>query len=327
MMVKYALELHPMSAGLNNWMGRYHNTMAHRDWDMAFKYFKRAMELEPDYRSPYSIIGRYYWSTGQLDQAIPYFSKVVDLTTGPIKAGRMTGLLASTYVDIGDYTSAAQVIRRTKKLEPDHFGVINSEIHLQLARRDFSAARDIVHGLRSTYIDRDMETSLMAFYEMVIGDTDHAEEIYTRFAAAPEPCATFGPVDLCSSNELKWGMLGAVNLACLHKSNGDTRVAQELLGKAREYVEFRRDRPWYVNVNGSLYVLAQIAAVEGYNDAAIEYFRKAVEAGWTKAWFGRIDPIMADLRKDARYIQMLDELEDKLLKMRERTKVLASNEP
>ena len=66
---------------------------------------------------------------------------------------------------------------------------------------------------------------------------------------------------------------------------------------------------------------------EGDNDVAIDYVRKAIDAGWTRAWFGRIDPIMADLRKDARYMQILEELEKKLLAMRERTQVLASNDP
>ena len=36
---------------------------------------------------------------------------------------------------------------------------------------------------------------------------------------------------------------------------------------------------------------------------------------------------MADLRKDARYTQMLDELEVKLLEMREHRRMLASIEP
>ncbi len=95
-------------------------------------------------------------------------------------------------------------------------------------------------------------------------------------------------------------MLGAVNLAYLHTNNGDTRAAQELLRKAREYIESRNGYVWFVS--GIPYVLAQIAAVEGNNDAAIEYVREAVNTGWTRAWFGRIDPIMVDLRKDVRYI-------------------------
>jgi tetratricopeptide (TPR) repeat protein len=234
-------------------------------------------------------------------------------------------MLASTYVDIGDYTSAANLIRRAKELEPDHSGVINSEIHLLLARRDFSAARDIVHGLLPRYVDKDIGTSLMAFYEMVIGDTDHAEEIYARLAAAPEPSGVMGEVNLYRSNELLWGMLGAVNLAYLHKINGDKGAARELLVKAREFIESKSDYLYYPAGIG--YVLAQIAAIEGNNDAAIEYVREAVEAGWAKPWFGRIDPIMVDLREDARFIHILEELEEKLVEMREHPRTLASNEP
>ncbi|MCH8303409.1 MAG: hypothetical protein IH912_11705 [Proteobacteria bacterium] len=86
-----------------------------------------------------------------------------------------------------------------------------------------------------------------------------------------------------------------------------------------------KSRPYSWYAGSSFYVLAQIAAVEGNNETAIEYFREAVEAGWTKAWFGRIDPIMADLRKDVRYMDILEELEERLLEMRQSTTALAAN--
>ena len=122
-----------------------------------------------------------------------------------------------------------------------------------------------------------------------------------------------------------WGMMGAVNLAYLHKRNGQNRAAEELIRKAREFIESESFIPMHV---GTIpYVHAQIAAVEGNNDRAFEYFRKAVDGGWTRAWFGRIDPIMADLRKDVRYTQILEEVEDKLLQMRDRSTVLVSSEP
>jgi TolB-like protein/DNA-binding winged helix-turn-helix (wHTH) protein/Tfp pilus assembly protein PilF len=322
LMLQKALELNPMSAELNFRMGHYYYRMPDRDWDTAFEHFKRTMDLDPDYHLAYGVVGSYYRSIGQLDQAIPYFRKQVDLSSGPTKASLHVGNLTSVYVDIGYYELAAQVIRQTKELEPNHFGAINSEIHLQLARGNFSAARDIVHNLLPRYIDKDTRISLMAFYELVIGDTDHAEEIYARLAAAQVPHSTVPEANLYRGNELRWGMMGAVNLAYLHKRNGETLAAQQLLGKAREFVERRRNRPIYVS--SIPYVLAQIAAVEGNNGAAIEYVREAVEAGWTRVWFGRIDPIMADLREDTRYLQLLDELEDKLIEMREHPKMMAS---
>jgi len=324
-LVKKALELYPMSGPLNNWMGWYHNLGPHRDWDMAYEYFRRAIDLDPDIPKPYRDIGLNYVSIGQLDQAIPYISKVVDLTTGPTMAGEYIGFLAQIYVDIGDYTSAAEVIRRAKELEPAHRGVINSEIHLQLARRDFSAVRDIVHSLLPTYVDNDGLISQLAFYEMLIGDNNHAQEIYARLAVAQEPSGIYDQVQLYNDGTLAWGMMGAVNLAYLHVSNGDTGAARELLVTARKYIESRDDHLWLRS--GPPYVLAQIAAVEGNYDAAIDYFRKAVDGGWRKSWFGRIDPIMADLRKYPRFMQILEELEEKLLEMREHPRMMASNEP
>ena len=122
---------------------------------------------------------------------------------------------------------------------------------------------------------------------------------------------------------MRWGMTGAVNLAYLHKRKGQNRAAEELLRKAQKYIESRSDNPMYVA--GGLYVLAQISAIEGNNDAAIEYVREAVEAGWTKPWFGRIDPIMAELRRDKRFTKILGDLENKLSEMREHPKMQASN--
>jgi TolB-like protein/DNA-binding winged helix-turn-helix (wHTH) protein/Tfp pilus assembly protein PilF len=322
-MVTKALELDPMSGRLNNWMGHHYNKpMPYRDWDTAFKYFKRAMDRDPDFAWSYRAVGWHYRSIGELDQAIPYFRKVVDLTSSPTNAGMYVELLAMTFVDIGDYASAAQVIHRTKELEPDHFGAINSEIHLQLARGDFVAARDIVHGLLPKYIGKDQESSLLAFYEMVIGDTDHAEEIYAHLMAQ-EP-GPDGGMSLYRGNELRWGMMSAVNLAYLHRRNGHHQAAAELLSGAREFIESRRGQLMYVC--GIPYVLAQIAAIEGNNNAAIEHVREAVETCWAKVWFGRIDPIMAELRKDVRFMQNLEDLEDKLSEMREHPKMLASNE-
>jgi hypothetical protein len=117
---------------------------------------------------------------------------------------------------------------------------------------------------------------LMAFYELVIGDIDHTEEIYAHLAAVPESPDMSGDVNLYRGNELSWGMLGAVNLAYLHRRNGQNRAADKLLRKAREFIEPMRDHPWYVS--SIPYVLAQIAAVEGNNGAAIDYVRFASSA-------------------------------------------------
>ena len=165
----------------------------------------------------------------------------------------------------------------------------------------------------------------MAAYETFIGDMDHAEDIYSYLAAAPESPNLNGGGNLYRYNELGWGTLGAVNFAHLRSLNGDTLAAQKLLNKAREFIasDSTHVEVWF---DGSVsYVLAQIAAIEGNNETAMEYFREAVDAGWIRPWFGRIDPIMEDLREEPEFMQILVELEERLLEMRQNTSALAAN--
>ena len=324
-LVQKALQLNPMSGVLNTQMGDYLYRSTDGDWDAAFIHFERAIKRDPDYSGSYLHIGEYYYSTGRLDQALSYAQKLVDLTNGPYRLDTGIHLLTIIYVDTGDYESAASLIRRVKKIAPDGFIVNNGEIQFLLARREFSAARNLVHSWLSKSLGVNYETSVLAFYEMVIGDTDHAEEIYAHLAAGSDSTTRFGEEILYARNELGWGMLGAVNLAHLRSRNGDAMGAQDLLHKARKYIETQREDSWYYLSSSIPYVHAQIAVIEGNNDVAIDFFRKAIDAGWTKAWFARIDPIMADLRKDLRFIEILEELEGKLSEMRERSKLLILN--
>ena len=316
-----------MSGQLNNNMSALHFSKTPRDWDTALDYAERAMQRDPDYPYSYSQLGECYLSKGQIDRAILYFKKAADLTSGPTKVGLAQGILASLYVDIGDFDSAVNLIRRMRDLEPNYFEAINSEIHLHLARGDFSAVRGIVHGLLSENLAQDWKTSLMAAYETVIGDIDHAEDIYSYLETAAESPGINVGAGLYRYNELSWGNLGAVNLARLRSRNGDAVAAEELLSKAREFIgsDVTHIKMWF---DGSaLYVLAQISAIEGNDEVAMDNFRKAVASGWIRPWYGRIDPNMSNLREDPEFMQILEDLDAKLLEMRASPKVLASSAP
>ena len=134
-----------------------------------------------------------------------------------------------------------------------------------------------------------------------------------------------GEDNLIRTNEIMWGIMGVVNFAYLRSRKGDTGAAQELLRKGRDALNQMQAHPY---TDGKIpYILAQISAIEGNNENAMNYFRKAIDAGWIRPWFARIDPIMADLRKDDAYLQILEELEGRLVEMRERSQILASNTP
>ncbi len=71
-------------------------------------------------------------------------------------------------------------------------------------------------------------------------------------------------------------------------------------------------------------MLAQIAAIEGNNEAAIDYFRKAIDLHWSTAWYARIDPITEELRADDRFSDLLKGLESDLSVMQERIQLVVA---
>jgi TolB-like protein/Flp pilus assembly protein TadD len=313
-----ALALHPMSPRLTLLMGSIYRRR--NDWNSALRLYKRAIELDPEYARAYSNVADYYWRTGQYEEAVPYLKKLAELPGNPKTIGSAGYILGRIYRDIGALDLAEKIVHQMRENNPDDFSITNLDIHLQLARGNLSEARRLVHRSVSTHLGHEVITSFLAFYEMIIGDTEHAGNIYAFLAENPSKGDAFGDSNLFRKNDLSWGMLGAVNLAYLQWRDGNQPAAQALLKKSREFAESSSQKPELAS--GSLYVLAQISAIEGNREAAIEYAQRAVDAGWTKAWFARIDPIMVDLREAPRFQQILAEVDDRLLQLRERSKTL-----
>ena len=327
--IKRALDVNPMSGEISTKMGNVQYALSGWDWGSAFNYYQQAMENDPDYPLSYHTVGMYYSSIGQLDRALPYAKKYYSLNEDPRWAG---WFLTSLYRDLGDYDSAMNLVRRMQDVYPEGFLSATLDIHVKLARGEFSTAREVIHNTLSMHFDNDMVTGVMAIFELTVGDTAHAEDIYAHLAAAPGTPNFIDEVNLYRVGTLGFGTLGAINLAYLHRRNGEPLAADELLRKARDFIESKKNTtflfPGYANplyAPGIAYATAQIAAVEGNKEIAVNRFREAVDAGWSKAWFARIDPIMADLREDPRFVDILEDLEERLSKMRQNEIVLAEN--
>jgi hypothetical protein len=56
----------------------------------------------------------------------------------------------------------------------------------------------------------------------------------------------------------------------------------------------------------------------GHRDAALALFDKAIDAGAADGEFPKVDPLMADIRQEPRFIASLGRIERKLAEMRQR---------
>jgi TolB-like protein/DNA-binding winged helix-turn-helix (wHTH) protein/tetratricopeptide (TPR) repeat protein len=315
-LLEAALQHNPWSGLLNNRLGYYHSIKPDLDLDKAFEYFERAMDYEPDYPYSYFYAGLIYNSIGQIDKALPYLLEAAELTAGPSKISLSDEVLQSVYIKLGNHDAAAELLRRMKKIEPDSAVSINAEIQFLIANNQTAEARFLLHSLLTDHLHRDEIMGLLAAYELLIGDTAHAEALYLRLNSAKRADSNDDSAALFQYKQLKWGMLGAVNLAYLYVQKQELSKAQALLDRARAFVESSQSSQvayklaWFAG--SATYVQAQIAAIEGDRDAAIRLLQQAVDEGWTRVWFTRVDPIMQNISHDSRFQQTLNAVEQKL---------------
>ncbi len=314
-----ALQDNPMSGQLNNRMALHILQNGDGDWNRAYAYFQRAMSRQPDYPYPYGEVAYYLYRMGQLEEAIHYASTAHELTVGSRRIDNSAYLLVSILIDIGDYALADKMLDEMKAIEAEYAGVTTLEIQLQIARQDLEQASTLAHRAISENLHDDSVVSLLATYEMLIGHIDHARQLYADLGAMPEGIQPGADTGLYQSSDLLWGALGAVNLAYLEKSAGESEATSSLISNALQFIEsVKTDYP-ALEINGSVaYVLGQIAALNGDNDAAIDHLRQAVDDGWRQTWFARLDPIMAEAIKDRRFGKILGEVDASLAETRNR---------
>ena len=171
-----------------------------------------------------------------------------------------------------------------------------------------------LHRWTSQAFDEPLRLNFIAMYEMMIGHHGHALRLYEQADAMPRqnPDQNNLLVDLMT----EWGNLPAVNAAHLYLNAGKTGRAQELLAQSRAFLGDATATPMYAS--GNRYVLASIRAIEGNRDEALAMLRKAIDLGWRRHWYTTQDPNFDSARDDPRFVELLDEMQADLARMRGR---------
>lgn len=85
-------------------------------YDEAIREYKRAIEIQPDYGSPYFNLGLLYYEKGQFENSIEFFDVALEVNPGNIKAHNYIG---NAYAKTGDRGKAMLHWRRSLELDPD----------------------------------------------------------------------------------------------------------------------------------------------------------------------------------------------------------------
>jgi len=105
----------PHNGKISNTIGFYYYKM--ENYPEAIKYYKKAIELTPDYPLSYNNLGVIYLQTEQYEQAEECFRKAIALDPVYIKAVCNLGV---TYFKMNNYPEAKRWYKIALKIDPEY---------------------------------------------------------------------------------------------------------------------------------------------------------------------------------------------------------------
>jgi TolB-like protein/DNA-binding winged helix-turn-helix (wHTH) protein len=330
------VELDPLSAV--DRMNLSYGYFDRGQFDKADNEIKIAVELEPGWHITWNAGALFFFQMGRLDEAIKWQKEAIKIK-GPNAEPVWAWRIADAYLTLGDYASAEAWMSRSLKLNKPRWWIYLQRIQMYLAQASDLEAHDVLTAWLTRIPGDDFcchrsemlltvadAINFGALVEMLVGHDDHAADLYNSAMALPREQQHYDSDinNLFGHDALvSWGYLPAVNQAHLYQRVGQIDEADQLLDQSINYLdEFDaaslRNTPRQQVFPGNHYVRASIFSLRGEKKEALAAFRMAVSSGWNRAWYARRDPNMEGLRDDPEFQAILQDIDSRLVAMRER---------
>ena len=306
-----ALGLDPLSIPINMAVADDYQMLGRHDEAMMRS--KRAIEIDPDYPRAHVLIADMYWEVfGELDQAVNWLYKAVELDPGNPDHARWLGMI---YVDLGDNDAAAFWLRKTRRMAPDRVNSLWGEHYLQQNSGNRMDAIAVVHEMLTMAPTNTWAMMLLAEEDARSGRIDSALE-HCR-AAVPDLIDQSDPV----VNGTNYGL--AIDLAYILIKAGQHDHARMLLNRSLAAIE-SEPRLGYV---GFKIQDVEAYALLGDTEKALSVLRTAVDDGWRYDWRSSLKyaTSLESIRDEPRFQAIIDELESETAAQLSRVNELKAN--
>ena len=262
----------------------------------AIEVLRKALELNPNYATAIGSIGTSYTDTGKLDDALRWVKKYAALE--PTQAFPYY-LLGEVYSQLDDFDRAEQYYNKSLELQPDFSYAYQGLIALYFVHGKCQKAIEKSHNMLSREPNVPLNLLYAGSAELFCENYEMAKQHYQKAVAVPSP----SPYSL-------------VPLGYLLRKEGKKEETKKLFDQSLTILHKRLEEG---DEDPSVpYLIARIHNIQDDTAAAYKWLQKAIDAGWIWYRYAMNDPLLENLRGEARFQQMMTHLKAKVDEMRRR---------
>ena len=263
----------------------------------------KAMEIFPDWATPYAYMANHLQAMGRLDESVAWTTLAQQLSDDPMTGSNSLGV----YVEFG----AVDKLREFGEQFPeDHPLYQMGSAFIYFTDNDYEKTLQLVRGFDAvSEIETSFAYPLASMSALKLGDLQTAQNFIVR----ANPILASDTNDSVDRRNYK----AAILLAYVFRKLGEDKRADGLLRQA-EAVVTQLPR---MGVKGHGISDVHILTIQGRPDAALDALRDAIDEGFVSLmsydfWTLDQDPIVDELRDDARFVAMKLELDQRIEAMR-----------
>jgi len=271
------------------------------DLDGARRSYEEALKTNPNDGTLVFRLGNVYYALGRYDEALRWLRKACDLQPGVAQAYALVGL---QYYNLG-YEGPARVwLDRAITAQPNALYAHAALVYVDLVGGRTEQAIDRMEPLLKAYAEAPLVLEAAGDVKIVARDHQTARLFYEKIAEQP------------GASPMAQVKLAAVLLRLGERSRAEILLRQNLNLLLRNPLLDGNSR-----TAGLRYVLADIYALLNNKEEALTSLERAFARGFKDRWL-TVDPLLDNVRGDARFRDLLTRYQAQIDEMRRRVEEL-----
>jgi len=274
----------------------------------AMGIFSQIIRNDPYYPGAYNLVGDILSTRGRLDESINMYQRALDVD--PINKQAIKGLLIAN-MDMGKIKETQQWFDYASK-EESQFSA--EDISFMKAR--FYATQGDVNKAVNSMKDVKFTDEKVGMNDYIIGEIAFYQGNYAQAITAFERLRSSHSTNDDTFYYLSEGQT-AVHLAYSYLQIEELEQAKLLIAGFTQFLEHGKAKK--SNNPSYYYNFALINALQNNKNAFYQYLQIAIDTGWIKAWQADVEPILAKIKTEQQFGQMMGGIKARLATMRARS--------